>query len=281
MPTPLVSIHGGHSGQFCNHARDSLEDIVLAYIRQGFAWVGITEHMPPKDGRYLYPEERQAGLDPKQMQARFGRYIAEARRLQALYRDRIDILVAFETEAYSGCLSHIAELIDQYQPDYVVGGVHHVADIAFDYGPSVYLQAIEATGGVVGLYCRYFDRQLELIQKIRPSVVAHLDLIRIFDPDYAQHLQLPEVRERIVRNLELISRLGLMLDYNVAALRKGASEPYVSRWILALAKEMGLTVVPSDDAHSVDTVGARLSEGIAILVEMGFDTRWPKPGPCR
>jgi histidinol-phosphatase (PHP family) len=281
MTTPLVSIHGGHSGQFCNHARDSLEDIVLAYIRKGFAWVGITEHMPPEDEVFLYPEERQAGLNPEQMKARFGRYIAEARRLQAVYRDRIDILVAFETEAYSGCLRYIDELIDQYQPDYVVGGVHHVADIPFDYGPSVYRQAIEATGGVVNLYCRYFDRQLELIQKVRPSVVAHLDLIRIFDPDYAQHLQKPGVRERIERNLELISRLGLMLDYNVAALRKGASEPYVSRWILSLAKEMGIAVVPSDDAHSVDTVGVCLAEGIAILEEMGFDTRWPKPGPCR
>ena len=42
----LVSLHGGHSGEFCSHARDTLEEMVLAYIDQGFDRVGITEHMP-------------------------------------------------------------------------------------------------------------------------------------------------------------------------------------------------------------------------------------------
>ncbi len=31
-----VSIHGGHSGEFCSHAQDSLEEMVQEYIRQGF-----------------------------------------------------------------------------------------------------------------------------------------------------------------------------------------------------------------------------------------------------
>ena len=41
-----VSVHGGHSGQFCHHATDSLEEIIELYIAQGFPWVGITEHAP-------------------------------------------------------------------------------------------------------------------------------------------------------------------------------------------------------------------------------------------
>ena len=35
-----ASIHGGHSGQFCLHARDRLEDIIKRYIELGFAWGG-------------------------------------------------------------------------------------------------------------------------------------------------------------------------------------------------------------------------------------------------
>ena len=57
-----VSVHGGHSGEFCCHAVDSLEEIVVAYIEKGLDWVGITEHAPPVDDRFRYPEEIKAGL---------------------------------------------------------------------------------------------------------------------------------------------------------------------------------------------------------------------------
>jgi len=43
----LISLHGGHSGQYCNHAEDLLEDIIQKYIQLGFKKVGITEHIPP------------------------------------------------------------------------------------------------------------------------------------------------------------------------------------------------------------------------------------------
>ena len=59
-----VSVHGGHSGQFCNHATDSLEEIVRAYIDQGFSWVGITEHTPAPTEDLLDQDQREAGLTP-------------------------------------------------------------------------------------------------------------------------------------------------------------------------------------------------------------------------
>lgn len=280
MTPSLVSVHGGHSGEFCNHAQDTLAEIVRAYLERGFAWVGLTEHMPPVSAKYLYPEERDAGLDPQSLRSRFGRYITEARRLQEVYRDRMAILVGFETEAYTGSLAHIEDLIAEFRPDYIVGSVHHVNDIPFDYSAGVYQKAVAASGGIQGLYCTYFDIQYDLIQRLHPSVVAHFDLIRLFDPDYPTHLRLPEVRERISRNLALIQKLDLMLDFNVSALRKGAEEPYLSRDILAEARSLGIAVVPADDSHGVDSVGACLTDGIALLQEMGFDTRWPRPKPC-
>ncbi len=60
-----VSVHGGHSGQFCNHATDSLEEIVSAYIDQGFSWIGVTEHAPGLSRELLYTDQREAGLTPE------------------------------------------------------------------------------------------------------------------------------------------------------------------------------------------------------------------------
>lgn len=277
MNTKPVSVHGGHSGQFCNHAQDTLEAIIRAYLARGFAWVGITEHMPPAHDNFMYPEERSAGLDATSMRARFGAYIQEARRCQEKYKGQIEILVGFETEAYTGSFDLAAQLIRRHRPDYIIAGVHHVDDIPFDYSVAQYRRAAEAAGGMQALYCRYFDLQHEMIQALHPCVVAHFDLIRLFDPEYRDHLQLPAVARRIQRNLELIARLDLILDFNVAALRKGAAEPYIAQPILHQARRLGIAVVPGDDSHSVETVGAFVEQGITILSQMGFDLNWRKP----
>lgn len=280
MTTLLVSAHGGHSGQFCCHARDTLEAVVQAYIEKGFAWVGLTEHMPLPGDQFLYPEERAADLNVEKMHVRFDAYMAEARRLQNCYRDDIEILVGFETEACTGGGALAERLIARYRPDYVVGGVHHVDDIPFDYSEQEYGRAVRMAGGMEALYCRYFDLQYAQLRKLKPAVVAHFDLIRLFDPDYPQRLALPSVEQRIIRNLTAIREWGLILDFNVAALRKGAPEPYVSAPILSMAHQMGIPLVPGDDSHGVGLVGAFVNEGIALLQQHGVDTNWPKPGQC-
>jgi histidinol-phosphatase (PHP family) len=278
MNIQRVSVHGGHSGQFCSHAKDTLEEVVQAYIAQGFAWVGLTDHMPPPDDAFLYPEERQLGLTAAAMAERFARYMTEARRLQAAYADQIEILVGFETEDTPGSLDLARQLMVAYAPDYIVGGVHHIDSIAFDYSVDEYRRATEACGGLEGLYCAYFDRQLNVIETLKPQVVAHFDLIRIFDGTYRRQIMRQEVQNRIRRNLEAIRDLGLILDFNVAALKKGASEPYVCQPILVQASYLGIAAVPGDDSHGVAQVGLHLDEGIAILRRMGFNTQWPKPG---
>ena len=272
-----VSVHGGHSRAYCNHAQDDLEEILKQYIREGFKWVGITEHMPPVNDRFRYPDEIEAGLTAQSMYDRFERYMEECRRLQKKYASDITLYAAFETETYSGSLSLVRDLREKYRPDYLLGSVHHVDDIPIDMDPAQYHRAAEQAGGLDALYCRYFDLQYEMIETLTPRVVAHFDLIRIFDPDYRNRLEKPPILERIQRNLTLIQERNLILDFNVRSLLKGAVEPYISRSILQQALEMSIPVIPGDDSHSIGTVGLNIDRGIAMLTEMGFDTQWRRP----
>jgi histidinol-phosphatase (PHP family) len=274
----LVSVHGGHSGQFCNHATNSLEEIIGAYAAKGFEWVGITEHMPPVNDSFLYPEERAAGLTARAMAARFDTYMETCRRLQREFSGRLTVFVGMETEACTGALHLAQKLIERGAPDFFVGSVHHVQDIAFDTSPERYRAAMTAAGGIQALYCQYFDRQLEMIEALMPPVVGHFDLIRIFDSGYRQTIALPEVAWRIRRNLSRIRQLDLILDFNVRALAKGADEPYVCGPILGQALDMGIAVVPGDDSHGLATVGLHIAEGIRILQRQGADLRWRLPG---
>jgi histidinol-phosphatase (PHP family) len=278
---PFVSVHGGHSGDYCQHASDSLDDIVKAYHDQKFAWVGITEHMPPVSDRFLYPDERAAGLTASAMLERFARYMAHCRNLQSAYRDRLPIFVGMETEAYQGAVDYAIQLRSRFHPDYIVGSVHHVKDIPIDMNPSEYASACLACGGIVGLYTAYFDLQHDMIQTLQPSVVGHFDLIRIFDPDYASRLKTSVIWNRVCRNLEAVASLGLVLDLNVRALLKGAREPYICRPILEKATEMAIPVIPGDDSHSVETVGRHVADGIQYLQSLGISTDWTTPHKWR
>lgn len=272
-----VSVHGGHSGEFCDHAEDSLEEIVRAYIDHGYTWVGITEHMPPERDALSYPDELAAGLNAVDQQARFADYMAVCRRLRDKYASQIRILVAFETEGYSGYESWVPAVREACKPDYIVGSVHQINDELFDGSPEWYRGAAETVGGVDELYCAYFDRQYEMITKLRPEVIGHFDLVRIFDADYRARLVKPFVWDRVVRNLEAIRDLGSILDFNLAALKKGQAEPYVSRPVLEQALKMGIAVVPGDDSHGVGNVDRHWDEGIHFLREAGCDLNWKCP----
>ncbi len=277
----LVSIHGGHSGEFCCHASDSLEEIVRSYIRKGFEWVGITEHIPPVSAAFLYPDEIEEGYTPESMLARFAEYISVARKLQNRYRDAIRVLVGFETECCTGYEAHVEGLRSRFQPDYIVGSVHHVRDIPIDGSPALYARAVEEVGGIDALFCEYFDQQYELLEVLQPEVVGHFDLIRMHDQDYHGRLERPEVKGRIRRNLERIKELESILDFNLRAFEKGGSEPYVSGSILEMAFELGIPCVPGDDSHGVAGVGLHVRRGIDILEQHGFSTAWPIPGLTR
>jgi histidinol-phosphatase (PHP family) len=273
-----VSVHGGHSGAFCGHAADPLEAIIARYIELGFEWVCLTEHMPNRNPAWMPPEEAQAGLGVSALFQRFDCYFAEARRLALKHAGSIDLLVGFETEAYSGYQEEISGLLRQFQPDMIVGSVHQVHDLCFDASPAVYARAIERSGGIENLYCDYFDLQLELIEALEPSVVGHFDLIRIFDSNYRSRWQVPRIRARALRNLQRVGELGLILDLNTRAFGKGASEPYLSEPWLKFALSEGIAVVPGDDSHGVASVGMNYADGVAALRACGGSANWLKPG---
>ena len=277
MDAAKVSVHGGHSGTFCSHAVDRLEDVVERYIELGFEWICLTEHMPTEDRRFIPRDELRAGYDVDALQERFDRYFAEARRLAKLHERDIEIFVGFETEAYSGAETEIVRLLARYEPDMIVGSVHHVHDSLVDGPADDYRRAVESAGGIEALYCDYFDAQLKLIETFRPAVVGHFDLVRIGDPNYRERWEVTAIRDRALRNLERIRELGLIIDLNVRAFAKGFTEPYPSLPWLDTAIRSGIAVVPGDDSHGVASVGKHLKDGIRMLVEHGGTTDWKKP----
>lgn len=58
----IMHSHHSHSGQFCRHAKDDLESIILKAIELGFETFGLSEHAPRYRVEDLFPEEVSSSL---------------------------------------------------------------------------------------------------------------------------------------------------------------------------------------------------------------------------
>jgi len=264
------SLHGGHSAAFCDHAKDPLDELVSAYAAAGFGLVALTEHMPPVSNRWRYPDEVALGRDAAWMAGRFAAYVAHARQLQQLWAGQMTLLVGMETEWYEGAGPWIALLRQVHRLEMVVGSVHHVAGLCFDASEADYARVVREVGGQRELYLAYFDAQLEMLEAVRPEVVGHFDLVRIFDPQGQESLTAPEVWSRVVRNLEAVRDLGAVLDANVAGWRKGGAEIFPCSLIVRAARDLGIPVAYGDDAHAVAHVGFGWPQLAAHLEGLGL-----------
>lgn len=276
MTEARVSAHGCHSRDYCSHADDPLEDILQAYCDQGYAWVGVTEHMPVDDVNYIWQDESAEGYTLASLSERFEAYAAKVRALKSHFEGRLGVIFGFETEVYPGYERQLDHLIARYQPEFLVGSVHIVNGI--EVGSSETLRAAtEAAGGIEALYADYFDTQLALIERFSPRVIGHFDYVRQPDTEYREHLALPDVWSRVERNLAAIKERNLTLDFNLAALRRGHDEPFPCEQVTRCAVEMGIPLVPGEDAHDVASVGAEYERATEWLRRLGGNCDWERP----
>ncbi|KAK3307483.1 polymerase/histidinol phosphatase-like protein [Chaetomium strumarium] len=297
-----------HSGQFCpGHAKDQLEDIILHAIKIGYKTIGLTEHMPRTALSDLYPEELLPSPEESlaALAPRHEAYLAEAARLQAKYAAQIRVLIGFEADwiraAEYGPL--IRSLAANPAVDYFVGSLHHARGIPIDFDAAMYAQAVAACGGTEeGLWEVYLDEQLAMLQEVRPRVVGHFDLPRLFsasvgrpssggggggdgadgdgdgDRDGETKIKrLTEWRrvwERVVRNLEFVRAYGGWLECNTSGLRKGLAEAYPSREIAQEWVRMGGRFTFSDDSHGIAQVATNYHRGLDYLEGLGVRELW-------
>ena len=267
---PWFSYHGGHSGEFCKHAKGELQPIVERAIEAGFSHYGLSEHVARFRDEDLFPEEAALHVTPEDLIRSFEAYVVRARELQARYEGRIDLLVGFETERLppGDWATRMREARARLRIDYLVGSVHDVDGLVVDYKPEHTRAVAERVGGVEELHVRYFDALTELVTELRPEVVGHIDLIRKFDGENPvfgkrawQHLE---------GTLEAVQKVGAVLDVNAATRRRGLGPVYPLPAILERALAMGIGVTLGDDGHGAHDVGVGLDACMQAITAAGY-----------
>ena len=100
--------------------------------------------------------------------------------------------------------------------------------IPIDYNSELWEKARDACGGTDELlFAKYFEEQYNLLTRIKPLVVGHFDVIRLWAPDKMVKLsQWPSVWKKILQNIDTVNQYGGLFEFNSAAFRKGFDEAY-------------------------------------------------------
>ncbi|GAA5922735.1 histidinol-phosphatase [Sporobolomyces koalae] len=272
--------HHSHSGEFCLHAKGTLVEVVEEAIRQGFTTFGLSEHVPRYKVEHLYPEE--AHLDPEALSDTFSRYLVEANRLREVYKDRITLLVGLETEYIDEPgLDRLERLLESNAAhlDYIVGSVHHCDELPIDFDQPRFDEVLGQQRGqdelekFSNLFAQYFDRQYELVDRLRPQVIGHFDLCRLYYPDL-DFRQFPEVWDKILRNIDLAVAYGALFELNASAFRKGWKTGYPGIEVFDAILAKGGKFTLSDDSHGPQAVGLHYDKAYTYLRDRQVERLW-------
>lgn len=267
-----VSLHGGHSEEYCDHASSPLVALIETAIEFGYHTFGITEHAPRVEDRFLYPEEIEMGWNSRTLEGLFEAYADDVAIRQAEYSDRIDLLRGFEAEIVPAdrYIDLTRLWLERYDFDFFVGSVHFVREIQIDGHRETFEKAMDACGGLENLAVEYYESVGLMVDTLRPDVVGHLDLIRKLGRHYGD-VDTPRARAAAEATLEVIQTTGAILDLNTAGWRKGLEHPYPAPWLVERAARRDIGFCFGDDSHCVADVGAGIDQGRDYLLGLGVD----------
>ncbi|KDQ28021.1 hypothetical protein PLEOSDRAFT_1065338 [Pleurotus ostreatus PC15] len=273
--------HHSHSGQFCQHAKGTLEEVVQEAIRQNFKVYGLTEHVPRYREEDLYPEEE--GMPLKTLEDNFEGFLDEAHRLRLIYKEQISLLVGLETEYITiEDLDKLELLLKKHRDlgriDYIVGSVHHVNEIPIDFDKATYKKAVAScmldsdasdtdSPSLERFLCKYFDQQFDMISRFLPEVVGHIDLCRLYTPELKLE-DFPNAWQKLKKNIEFAASYGALFELNAAAFRKGWDTAYPGRDVLI--QEHGGKFTLSDDSHGPQGVGLNYDKLEKYVQDVGI-----------
>ncbi|MCX7894615.1 MAG: histidinol-phosphatase HisJ family protein [Thermoanaerobaculum sp.] len=228
----------------CGHAVGTEEEYVRQAVRLGLKAVAITDHIP---FYWLPPEAHDPTLAmaPEELPA----YVEAVLQLKGRYRGRVEVLLGIEADYVEGHEHTLAQILQTYPFDVILGSVHWLSGFWVDAPTSLpeYQKGPERVQQIWALYWQTLEKA---IRSGLFDVMAHLDLPKKFG--FLPAEPLTELEDAV---LQALLETGVAVELSSAGRRKPVGEDYPSpRWLARLATA-GVPVVLSSDAHAPHEVG--------------------------
>lgn len=242
----------------CGHAVGQEEDYVKKAVALGLSAVAITDHIP----FYWLPREAH---DPTLAMAleELPRYVESVLALKEKYRGAVEVLLGIEADYVEGHEEKLAELLQRYPFDVVLGSVHWLDGFWVDAPSSKNLYR-QGPAKVQEIWEIYWKKLEKAILSGLFDIMAHLDLPKKFG--FFPEKPLAELESRVVQTLVAT---GTAVEVSTAGRRKPVGEDYPSLRLLQHLVAAGVPLVISSDAHAPEEVGFGFEEVVSRLLGLG------------
>jgi histidinol-phosphatase (PHP family) len=174
--------------------------------------------------------------------------------------------LGIEMDYVAGREDRIANLLDSYEFDYVIGSVHYVRDKAVDHDV---WDIWESVGDPDHVWALYFATLAEAIRSDLFDVLAHPDLVKVWGAGRPAPQRDPRFfYEQVV---EAIAETGIAVEVSTAGLRKPVGEIYPSPGFAEMCVEAGAAFSLSSDAHVPEHIGFAYDHALEAMADWGVE----------
>ena len=252
---------------FSNDCGYPMEDIILDAIDQGIEELAFADHVDYglyDDWNCLNPHLNYDG-DPA-LNVDYPAYFMELERMRAAYGSRIRIAAGLEFGIQTHTIPRYEKLFSAWPLDFVLLSVHQVGDLEFWYPDNPFM-----AGRAQQEYNdEYYEELYRCVCGFKNySVLAHMDLIRRYDP--AGPFPTERNRDIIAAILEQVIADGKGIEANTSGYRYGMGDLSPATDIIQLYRDLGGTVITvGSDSHRPEHLGSRVRETYDLLRSIGF-----------
>ena len=207
-----------------------------------------------------------------------GEYLAAIQKIKSS-NSFVQIYKGLEVDFIPGVISP-----NQFRDklDYTVGSVHFIEKF-FDGIPweidglhSLFLEGYSKifNNNIQDVISRYFELTREMVSTACPSVVGHLDKIKIQNINNKFFMESDSwYQNEVKKTIDLIQESGVIVEVNTRGIyQKKSNTTYPSPWILEILHKKNIPVTISSDAHHRDDIINQFPQTALLLKKIGFRT---------
>ncbi len=158
----------------------------------------------------------------------------------------LPVKLGLEIDRVPGRQDELAEIVDPYPWDFLLGSVHEVLDVAVDQKPGIWERL-----SVEDVWRDYVASVSDLAASGHVDVMSHPDLAKIYGRRPAPDV-LVELHETLAASF---AAAGVAVEVSTAGLRKPVRELYPSEALLRAFHGRGVPITIASDAHEPHLVG--------------------------
>jgi histidinol-phosphatase (PHP family) len=249
----------------CRHAEGAAEQYIDAAIAAGLTEYGISDHAPVKK-----PDGSEPFDDWRMLTSQLPDYLNWIETAKKHAGNKITIRCGLECDWLPGSTneSWTQHLRSLHPWDYLIGSVHYLSEekstAPWDFDNPKWLGKW-AESDVEQAWDLYWKTYTEMADSGLYDILAHPDLIKKFG--YKPSGDLTRYYEPAI---DAIATAGSIIEINTAGIHKPCAEVYPDTAFLELARDAGIDLIISSDAHHPSEVGRDRNIAIEIAKAAGY-----------